>query len=108
MTGEEHWFASVPGREVEIVAGGGPDAPDPERVAQAAWAVERLDALLERAKTYLDHFVDRDRLGGGSGSSIPSCWGAAAATAPTRSTWARGSRGTTPNGPFASGSPRWT
>lgn len=64
MTDEELWFANVPGREVEIMAGGGPDAPDPHRVAQAAWAVERLDALFERAKSYLDHFVDRDRLGG--------------------------------------------
>ncbi len=65
MTGEELWFSRVPGREVEIAAGGGAEAPDPNRVAQAAWAVERLDALFERAKTYLDHFVERDRLGGG-------------------------------------------
>jgi hypothetical protein len=64
MTGQELWFADVPDREVEI-AGGGLEAPDPGRVAQAAWAVERLDALLERAGTYLDHFVDRERLGGG-------------------------------------------
>ncbi|HET7229248.1 MAG TPA: hypothetical protein VFJ16_04565 [Longimicrobium sp.] len=65
MTGQELWFASVPGREVEIAVGGGPEAPDPSRVAQAAWAVERLDALFERAKAYLDHFVDREKLGGG-------------------------------------------
>lgn len=65
MTDEELWFANVPGSEVEIMAGGGPEAPDPKRVAQAAWAVERLDALFERAKSYLDHFVDRDRLNAG-------------------------------------------
>lgn len=65
ITGEELWFSEVPGSEVEIAAGGGPDAPDPNRVAQAAWAAERLDALFERAKSYLDHFVDRAKLGGG-------------------------------------------
>lgn len=65
MHGVEYWFAGVPGREVEILAAGGPDGPDPHRVAQAGWAVERLDALFERAKSYLDHFVDRGKLGGG-------------------------------------------
>jgi hypothetical protein len=65
MTDQELWFSNVPGQEVEIAVGGGPEAPDPHRVAQAVWAVERLDALFERAKTYLDHFVDREKLGGG-------------------------------------------
>lgn len=65
MTGQELWFSSVPDQEVEIAVGGGPDAPDPSRVAQATWAVERLDALFERAGTYLDHFVDREKLGVG-------------------------------------------
>jgi hypothetical protein len=65
MTGQELWFADVPDREGEIAVGGGPEAPDPDGVAQAAWAVERLDVLLERAGTYLDPFVDREKLGGG-------------------------------------------
>ncbi|HYH81820.1 MAG TPA: hypothetical protein VEX86_18580 [Longimicrobium sp.] len=65
MTDEELWFANLPETEVEIVVGGGPDAPDPDRAAQAAWAVERLDALFKRAKSYLDHFVDREKLGRG-------------------------------------------
>lgn len=65
-TDQELWFANVPDREVEIAVGGGREAPDASRVAQAMWAVERLDALLERARTYLDHFVDREKLGGGA------------------------------------------
>jgi hypothetical protein len=58
------WVLTFRGVACEVLAGGGPGAPDPGRAELAAWAVERLDTLFDRARSYLDHYVDRARLGG--------------------------------------------
>lgn len=66
ITGQPVWVAIGEEEDgLDVLLGGDDQRPDPARVAQAAWAVEHVEALFAAAKAHLEAFADMRRLGPG-------------------------------------------
>ena len=61
---EGTWAIGPRDLDLDVIVGGDAAAPDPARVAQAEWALERLDALSVRAREYLEAFAHPAKVNG--------------------------------------------
>ncbi len=60
------WLLPSPEEEVEVLVDGSASEPDPQRLSVIQRAVADVQSLKAAATAYLDEFVDRHKLAGGS------------------------------------------